>query len=62
MNYGVYTYYKIKNDIFEIDRSVSTFSKVSNVFWHCWCILYYKLLFLISDSDSLSFSVYRNIF
>ena len=26
-----------------------------------WCDLYYKLLFLMGLSDSMSFSVYRNI-
>ena len=33
-----------------------------NVFLYCWCVLYYKLLFLMRLSDSLSFSVYMNIF
>ena len=29
---------------------------------YCWCVLYYKLLFLVRVSDSVSFSVYVNIF
>ena len=29
---------------------------------YCWCGLYYKLLFLKCLSDSVTFSVYMNIF
>ena len=33
-----------------------------NVFWYYWCGLYYRWLFLMCLSDSLTFSVYMNIF
>ena len=34
---------------------------VGNVFLYCWCVLYYKLLFLMRLSDSVYFSVYIKI-
>ena len=33
-----------------------------NVFVYFWCVLYYKLLFLMSLSDSVWFSVYMKTF
>ena len=36
-------------------------SQTSKVFWHCWSILCSKLLFWISDSDSLYVTVYGNM-
>ena len=32
-----------------------------NVFWHCWCVLHYKLLLWMRLSDSVWVSVYMNI-
>ena len=29
---------------------------------YCWCVLYYKFVFLMCLSGSVSFSVYMNIF
>ena len=57
MNYGIYT-----NDKMENTLSFLIISNKRNVFWHCWCIVYNKLLFWISDSDSVYFSVYIIIF
>ena len=38
------------------------FEKYGNVCLSCWCVLYYKLLFLMRLSDSVSFAVYMNMF
>ena len=58
MNYVIYTYNKINNWKF---RFFPNDSNTSNDFWHFVCILYNKLLCLISDFDSAYFSVYGNI-
>ena len=58
MNYGINRYNKIEFDMFKHFRDFRNFSNNLKVFWHCWSILYNKLLFLISGSDSACFSVY----
>ena len=40
----------------------SIFSFFCKCFLYCWCVLYYECLFLVRLSDSVSFSVYMNIF
>ena len=68
--YKIYKNYKIW--IMEFIHNIFSFLKFSdsvesfrfffsNALWHCWCILYNKLLFWIQDSDSLYLTVYRNM-
>ena len=66
--YGVYIYNQIKvwkywtfTICFQKNRNVRNKLVVSNVFWSCWCILYYKLIFWIWYSDYVSFSVYMKL-
>ena len=46
----------------------TSFSRIKHnrIFWktllNCWCVLYYKLLFWMRVSGSVSFSVYMKIF
>ena len=49
---------QIKNLIF---LNFPQFYNSSNVFWHCWCILYNKSIFGLSYSDSVYVTVYGNI-
>ena len=58
MNYVTYTYYKIKIGFFLF---FCKYSKNPIVFWHFWCVLYNKLLFWISDSESAYLTLYRNM-
>ena len=46
-------------EVFEIFR---IFWIVGNDVLYFWCVLYYKLLLFMRLSDSVSFSVYMNIF
>ena len=48
--------------IFDFFKYFRSFEIVVNAFYYYWCVLYYKLLFLMRISDSVSFSVYMNIF
>ena len=63
MNYGVLVY--SKNKLLKLLKLFDCFEKLDlggNILLYCWCVLYYKLLFLMRLSDSLSFSVYRNTY
>ena len=44
MNYGTYINYKIKNKPGYFSICYKVFQKNTKTFWHCWCILYIKLL------------------
>ena len=60
MNYGNLIYKEISFGKFFFSR----FRKMwvfGNVCLYFWCSLYYKLLFLMRLSDSVSFSVYEHI-
>ena len=61
MNYVIYRYYKTKIGFVWKLSKLSKNPKKSNVFWHVWCILYNKLLFWVSDSDSVYLTLYGNI-
>ena len=60
MNYGILIYNKMKSWILGIsNRSfLLFFFGGGEMFLHCWCALYCKLLFLMGLSYSVSFSVY----
>ena len=61
MNYAIYIKYKIRIWLFEHFQKCPTNSKKSNVFWCCWSILYNKLVFWISYSDALYWTLYGKI-
>ena len=58
MNYVILIYNK--NETFDFFENVRCWGMFGNVFVYCWCVLYYKLLFLLRFSDSVTFSVYMN--
>ena len=61
-NYGIYRY-KNKTCFFFVEIfDVPIFETNGKTFWHFGCNLYNKLLFCISDSDYVYFSVYMIIF
>ena len=47
------------SDLFKMFEDFQCFE---NVFVCCWCVLYSELIFLMRLSDSVSFSVYMNMF
>ena len=63
MNYGTYTNNNIFEtfEMFRILLIVRTNWDCSKVFWCVWCKLYYKLIFWIWYSDSVSLSVYMKL-
>ena len=69
MTYGTLTHYTIILsffffciDVYDVLRTFSKQKYCSKVFWHVWCVLYNKLVFWISGSDTVFFfSVYGNI-
>ena len=60
MNYGILIYNRIFSFL-EIFQFFASFVLLEMCLYY-WCVLYYELLFLMRLSDSVSFSVYRNIF
>ena len=68
MNYGIYINNKVNFELFDLFRFRSIcfrqFRKcliLTQWFWHCWCVLYNEWLFWISDSDSVSLTVYMKL-
>ena len=60
MSYG--TLISNKLFVFEVFEHVRTFLISGNVLLYCWCVWYYSFEFLMRLSESVSFSVYINIF
>ena len=66
MNYGSLIYNKILISfsffVFDFQKENRTLCFPLNYYFVFWCALYYKMIFVMRLSDSVSFSVYLKIF